>query len=489
MNYENSKTSIDAPENQKSLTEELLRKTIDERMAEDRFIGRRELHNVLAELNEEQEEPISSARVSDLLKGVDFKEGLILEENTRKTLVSRGLRHHRKDETLDDLKKWLGVFASTHCEVPPTPEELDSIARAVIDGEAADEEVGILLSDVQAEKVMWLWDRRVPLAKLTLIEGDPDHGKSVITCDISARVTRGNPFPLGDLGGGGSVGDLGILGGVVMLNAEDAPGDTIRPRMEAADADLEKVCVLPAMLPDGKGEERLFSIPKDVPIIERAIKQVDAKLVVIDPLSAFMQGDPNKDSDVRKALTPLSKMAERTGVAVVVVRHFNKNVDTNALYRGGGSIGIVGAARSAMAVALHPDDEDQRVLVPQKGNLSKKAPAISYAIVEAENGYPRIEWGESFNLNAQDVLNPSRTLSKVEEAAEWLTKHLADGSGSADSVVAAGKEAGLSKRTLERAKPKAGVESYREGDTWYWHLPKNANVAKDANLANGAKVA
>ncbi|MDP9456059.1 MAG: AAA family ATPase [Actinomycetota bacterium] len=359
----------------------------------------------------------------------------------------------------------------------------------VPENQRSHEEVGILLSDVQAEKVMWLWDRRIPLAKLTLIEGDPDHGKSVITCDISARVTRGTGFPLGDLGQDGSVGDLGILGGVVMLNAEDAPGDTIRPRMEAAGADLEKVCVLPAMLPDSRGEERLFSIPKDVPIIERAIEQVDAKLVVIDPLSAFMQGDPNKDSDVRKALTPLSKMAERTGVAIVVVRYFNKNVDTNALYRGGGSIGIVGAARSAMAVALHPDDEDQRVLVPQKGNLSKKAPAITYIIVEAENGYPCIEWGEPVNLDAKDVLNPSRTKGKVDEAADWLKKYLADGPIPADDVKAAAEEANIKARTLERAKPKAGVESYKDGDKWYWHLPKIANNAKDAKDANGAKVA
>jgi hypothetical protein len=109
---------------------------------------------------------------------------------------------------------------------------------------------------------------------------------------------------------------------------------------------------------------------------------------MIDPLSVFMKGDPYKDNEVRKALTPLADMAERLNAAVLVVRHFTKNVEAKAIHRGGGSVGIIGAARSALAVTVHPDDDDSYVLVPQKGNLSKKAPTLSYAIVEAENGAP-----------------------------------------------------------------------------------------------------
>jgi RecA-family ATPase len=130
----------------------------------------------------------------------------------------------------------------------------------------------------------------------------------------------------------------------------------------AAGADLTKVRAIRPM----KNDKDIISVPADIStIIEGEIEKAKAKLLIIDPLSAFMHGDPNKDSDVRKALTPLAEMAQRTGVAVVVVRHFNKNVDTRALYRGGGSIGIIGAARSALAVAQHPNDDELRVLVPQ----------------------------------------------------------------------------------------------------------------------------
>src|SRR4051794_18186718 len=98
-------------------------------------------------------------------------------------------------------------------------------------------------------------------------------------------------------------------------------------------------------------------------------------------------------------------MMDGMGVAVLVIRHFNKNVDTKALYRGGGSIGIIGAARSALAVAPHPNDDDVHVLVAQKGNLSRKAETLSYTIEEAENGAPRIRWGNVVNLSADEALS------------------------------------------------------------------------------------
>src|SRR5918998_2608911 len=166
--------------------------------------------------------------------------------------------------------------------------------------------VGIMLSEVQAETVEWLWERRIPLGKITVLDGDPDNGKSVLTTDLAARVTTGRTMPYG-------FGKTFPQAGVVILSAEDGVGDTIRPRFDAAGGDPSRVVLL--------GTDDPLGIPEDLAIIERAIKQVDAKLVIIDPIMAFMgEGvNTNSDKDVRRALTPVKQLAERLGVAVLIV--------------------------------------------------------------------------------------------------------------------------------------------------------------------------
>jgi DNA repair protein RadA/Sms len=153
-----------------------------------------------------------------------------------------------------------------------------------------------------------------------------------------------------------------------------------------------------------------------------------------------------------------------------VVRHFNKNVDTRALYRGGGSIGIIGAARSALAVAPHPNDDELRVLVPQKGNLSKKAQSLSYTIVTAENGAARIEWRGTVHLNADELLNADN--SEVTQAKVWIADKLKDGPVLATKVEEERKDANISESTLKRAKKKLPILYKKDGPNgeWRWYL-------------------
>jgi len=124
------------------------------------------------------------------------------------------------------------------------------------------------------------------------------------------------------------------------------------------------------------------------------VRQVWAALVVIDSILAFLSGEvnSNRDQDVRRALTPLKRMAERTGAAVVLVRHLNKSPGGNSLYRGGGSIGIIGAARSGMVMGKHPDNDELKVLAGQKSNLSLPPDSLAYRIETAENGAARITY-------------------------------------------------------------------------------------------------
>src|ERR687893_845624 len=325
---------------------------------------------------------------------------------------------------------------------------------------------GKLLSEVEPEQVEWLWPGRLPLGKLAVLDGDPGLGKSAVTLDLAARVSAGLELP-----DGGRCGPAGV----VLLSAEDGLEDTIRPRLDAAGADTERIVAL-SMIGVGTGAERLVSLTQDLDAVEAAIGRVGAALVVIDPLMAFLTGktDSHKDQDIRRALAPLAALAERTGAAVLLVRHLNKSAGGNALYRGGGSIGIIGAARAGLVVAPDPEDPERRILAANKHNLSRAAPSLAFRVETAPNGAACVAWEGTSRLNAGDLLkeppDPEQR-SAMEEAKGFLHQELASGPVAAEQARKAARAAGVSERTLKRAKKELGVRSKKEGDgTWSWVL-------------------
>ena len=192
-----------------------------------------------------------------------------------------------------------------------------------------------------------------PAGKLTLIEGNPGIGKSLLLLDIAVRVTTGRGMP------DGQRGDLDGPGGVVLLAGEDGLADTVRPRLDAAGGGP------PSRRRTRRGGGRRWCRrPARTAArhrgVREAIQRVGAKLVIIDPLSAYLGDDvdPCKDSSVRCALTPLAALAEDTDAAIVAVRHRVKSSATPALYEGQGSIALAAAARQVLCVAPHPDDAD-----------------------------------------------------------------------------------------------------------------------------------
>lgn len=356
-------------------------------------------------------------------------------------------------------------------EWPKTVKLEDGTERAV--EELQPEEIGILLSDVEPEEIEWLWPSWLALGKLALMDGDPGLGKSATTLDLAARVSAGKIFP---------DGAEGESGGVVLLSAEDGLRDTIRPRLGAAGGDASCILSL-ATVPDENGHDRLLSIPEDIPFIEKGIERVGARLVIVDPLMAFLSGETNshRDQDVRRALAPLAGLAERTGASVLVVRHLNKAPGNNPLYRGGGSIGIIGAARMAFVVGKDPQDENRRVLASTKNNLAKSPKSLMFTLEEAENGAVRVNWLGESEISAQQLLATPREEEHADarsEAVEFLSDVLASGPVAAKQVKEEAEEAGISERTLARAKKLVGVISYREGESsgrgkgcWLWKLP------------------
>jgi hypothetical protein len=334
-------------------------------------------------------------------------------------------------------------------------------------------EYGVLLSEVIPERVRWLWKGRIALGKLNLVDGDPGTGKSAATTDLAARVSVGKPWP---------DGTECKAGGVVILSAEDGLADTIRPRFDAANGDPSKAVAV-STVPDAEGNERQIAIPGDLHVIEAAIERVWAVLVVVDPLMAFLPGEVNshRDQDVRRALAPLARLAERTGAAIVVIRHLNKAAGGNALYRGGGSIGIVGAARSGLLIAKHPEDDGRRVLASIKSNLAAPAPSLVFGLTSNEGGAVRVDWKGETGLDASALISAPtdhEERSALSEAQEFLREVLAAGPEPAADVRDEAESAGISKRTLDRARQSLGVSAEREGEPgkrgggkWFWRLP------------------
>ncbi len=340
--------------------------------------------------------------------------------------------------------------------------------------------VGTLLSEVEPEHVEWLWPGRIPLGKLTVVDGDPGLGKSAMTLDIAARVSAGLELP---------DGERCEPAGVVLMSAEDGLADTIRPRLDAAGADTKRILALTTKT-DSQNTEQMISIPEDLSLIEHEIKRVGARLVVVDPLMAFLSGDTNshRDQDVRRALAPLAALAQRTGAAVLIVRHLNKTSGGNTLYRGGGSIGIIGAARSGLVVAEDPEDSERRILAHNKQNLGKPSASLVFTIETAPNGAARVLWCGQSELNASQILRApidEEEKSALSEATEFLRDELQDGPMAAKQVKKNARDADISERTLKRAKADLRVKSTKEGDgSWTWSLPPSGKEAKEGQSTN-----
>ena len=342
----------------------------------------------------------------------------------------------------------------------------------------APEMVVTRLSSVVALPLDWLWPGYIPAGMLTILDGDPGLGKSLLTLDLAARVTGGWPMPpvRVDQQHGGHE-----QRGAVLLSAEDDLARTIRPRLDAAAADVDMIAVVTLRERDGTTREPVITA-NDLVAVELAIREVDAALLVVDPLVAYLPDavNTNRDHDVRRSLALLADLAERSGAAVVAVRHLRKTGADNPLYRGGGSIGIIGAARAGLLVARDPKDAsgDRRVIAVTKSNLGPLPSSLAFTVEAVTNAaQPRVVWQGESPLHAADLLVTSADRSgrsAQDDAVDFLRDLLIDGPVPSTEVYAVAAAAGIASHTLERAKKDLGVRSVRpEGFTgpWSWALP------------------
>jgi archaellum biogenesis ATPase FlaH len=358
---------------------------------------------------------------------------------------------------------------------PTKPDRSRGLSASVVE---PDSPVLVCMADVQPEAVSWLWSGRIALGKLTLIAGDPGLGKSFVTLDIAARVSRGMPWP-------DRRSEPNPTGGVVLLSAEDDVADTIRPRLDAAGANVSRIKAIQGVefseAGTGKRVCRSFNLEKDIPALEAAIQQTaDCRLVVVDPVTAFTgKTDSHKNAEIRGLLAPLSELASRYRVAIVAVTHLNKNGGGNALYRAMGSLAFVAAARAAWLVVQDANDAKRRLFLSAKNNLAELQTGLAFRL-EPMDGIAVVAWeAEPVTLTADEALaavmrkSEDRRKRPIEASADWLREQLAVGPVPMRTIELCSKDAGLTWASVRRAKKRLGVVSLKPdfGGEWLWALP------------------
>jgi hypothetical protein len=266
--------------------------------------------------------------------------------------------------------------------------------------------------EVEMKPISWLWQGRIARGKVNLIAGNPGLGKSQLTAGIAAVVSTGGRWPVDRI--------QATPGNVIFLSAEDDPGDTMRPRLEAAGANLARVHfargVIAGYTGEGRQIERLFCLGRDLEALARAIQEIGSvAMVVIDPVTAYLgEIDSHRNAEVRAVLTPLAEMAAQFGTGVIAISHLNKTSGPDALMRVTGSLAFVAAARTAHLVAIDPEDKGRRLFLPIKNNLAADRGGLAFRIegtmVSGSQGpieTSRVMWeAEAVALTADDVIRP-----------------------------------------------------------------------------------
>ncbi len=370
------------------------------------------------------------------------------------------------------------------------PDDIIAASDAIDDGATAGP-VLVRMADVEARSIRWLWPGRIPLGRLSLLVGRPGEGKSYLTCDMAARVSTGTPWPDG--------GDC-PRGSVLMVSAEDDPGDTIRPRLDAHHADCRRVHLLSAVRrvdEVGQVREALLTLA-DVASIETAMRRLrDCRLVVIDPIGSFLEGatDAHRDNEVRGVLAPIARLAERYDAAVLIVAHRRKSAGANADESALGSRAFTGIARAVWHLSRDADDRRRRLLLPGKNNLAMEGDGLAFAI---GGDPPALRWErDPVTITADDALaaeqsGPGRPGPEPEArnaAADWLRDLLASGEAAAAKIKAEAADAGLNYRTVQRAADSLGVvrEKNRFSGGWQWRLPRPSPSEKEGDKLYGVE--
>jgi hypothetical protein len=369
---------------------------------------------------------------------------------------------------------------------PPPPDDDPQVRRIVLTSAAT----------INPRPVFWLWKNRLALGTIGLLAGREGLGKSTLGYWMAARLTRGELHGCFQ----------GVPKSTLVCATEDSWEHTIVPRLMAAGADLERVYRVDVL--NYADIHVGLSLPRDLSQTERAARDVDAALLLLDPLMSRLGDlDTHRDSEVRQALEPLAALADRTQMAVLGLIHHNKSGSSDPLQLVMGSKAFTAVARSVSTVIPDPDDDTgaRRLFGTPKNNLgTADLPTFTFTLeshaIDTREGTAwtgRLVWGDELTDSIDEAMRRATAdpdeRSAISEAAGWLTDYLESQGGTAPSadIKGQGGKVGHSPDALKRARRKirATIDSSGFPRVTFWTLPYTVGTQSEQSLRGDALTA
>ena len=312
----------------------------------------------------------------------------------------------------------------------------------------------IRMSEGQSQEIEWLWYPFIPYGKLTIIQGDPGDGKTTMVLNLAAKLSKGEALDE----------NMKVTEpvNVIYQTAEDGLADTVKPRLELAGADCERIIVI------DESDKSLSMVDER---LEQAIVRTGARLLILDPIQAYLGGgmDMNRANEARDMTKKLGALAEKTKCAIILIGHMNKASGNKAAYRGMGSIDFFAVARSVLLVGRVEGESNTRAVVQIKNNLAAFGHPKAFAL--SEDGF---KWLGDYEITVDEVLGGITPKANKMEQAKQMLRELAETQSAvlSNEIFDRANELGISKRTLENAKKELGVQTRKINNAWYWELDK-----------------
>lgn len=312
----------------------------------------------------------------------------------------------------------------------------------------------IRMSEIQSQEIEWLWYPFIPYGKLTIIQGDPGDGKTTMVLNLAAKLSKGEALDE----------NMKVTEpvNVIYQTAEDGLADTVKPRLELAGADCERIIVI------DESDKSLSMVDER---LEEAIVRTGARLLILDPIQAYLGGgmDMNRANEARDMTKKLGALAEKTKCAIILIGHMNKASGNKAAYRGMGSIDFFAVARSVLLVGRVEGEPNIRAVVQIKNNLAAFGHPKAFAL--SEEGF---QWIGDYEITVDEVLGGIAPKANKMELAKQMLRELAETQSAvlSNEIFDRADELGISKRTLENAKKELGIRARKINNAWYWELDK-----------------
>ena len=312
----------------------------------------------------------------------------------------------------------------------------------------------IRMSEVQSQEIEWLWYPFIPYGKLTIIQGDPGDGKTTMVLNLAAKLSKGEALDE----------NMKVTEpvNVIYQTAEDGLADTVKPRLELAGADCERIIVI------DESDKSLSMVDER---LEQAIVRTGARLLILDPIQAYLGGgmDMNRANEARDMTKKLGALAEKTKCAIILIGHMNKASGNKAAYRGMGSIDFFAVARSVLLVGRVEGESNTRAVVQIKNNLAAFGHPKAFAL--SEDGF---KWLGDYEITVDEVLGGITPKANKMEQAKQMLRELAETQSAvlSNEIFDRANELGISQRTMENAKKELGVQTRKINNAWYWDLDK-----------------